>query len=203
MGITPNTDTGAVIARTRCWLEQVVIAHNLCPFARQPFEADRVRYVVSPARRPEDLLAELGDELNRLRDTPPAQLETTLLIHPDALHDFLDYNDFLDIAEALIDELGYADIFQIASFHPDYRFADTQPEDAENYTNRSPYPMLHLIRQDSLSAALEHYPDPDAIPQRNIEKLQTLGAGHMQAQLAACMNETETAATDDGSTDKR
>ena len=202
MGITPNPDTGIVVARTRCWLEQVVIAHNLCPFARQPFEADRIRYAVSPARRPEDLLAQLGDELNRLHDAPPAQLETTLLIHPDALHDFLDYNDFLDIAEALIDELGYADIFQIASFHPDYRFADTQPEDAENYTNRSPYPMLHLIRQDSLSAALEHYPAPEAIPQRNIETLEALGAAHMRAQLAECMKEPGTAA-DDGSADER
>ena len=200
MSIAATSDTGIVIAQTRCWLERVVIAHNLCPFARKPFEANLVRYAVSPARMPEDLLAELSAELDRLRDTSPAQLETTLLIHPGVLHDFLDYNDFLDIADALLEDLGYADTFQIASFHPDYRFADTRPEDAENYTNRAPYPMLHLIRQGSLSAALEHYPSPEAIPLHNIEKLNDLGAAHMQAQLAECLTEPE---ADDGSNSER
>jgi uncharacterized protein len=190
MSTTPPPDT--VIAQTRCWLERVVIAHNLCPFARRPFEADLVRYAVSSADRAEDLLAELRGELDRLRDTPAVRLETTLLIHPGVLLDFLDYNDFLDLCDALVEDLGYADIFQIASFHPDYRFAGTQPEAAENYTNRSPYPMLHLIRQASLSAALEHYPSPEAIPQRNIEKLNELGTAHMLAQLAECRQETGT-----------
>ena len=190
MDTTPPPDT--IIAQTRCWLERVVIAHNLCPFARRPFEADLVRYAISPACRKEELLAELRDELDRLHDTPAARLETTLLIHPGVLNDFLDFNDFLDIADALIEDLGYADLFQIASFHPDYRFAGTQPEGAENYTNRSPYPMLHLIRQASLNAALEHYPSPETIPQRNIEKLNELGTAHMLARLAECRQETGT-----------
>lgn len=184
MSTTRSPDT--VVAQTRCWLERVVVALNLCPFARRPFEAGLVRYAVSAAESPEDLLAQLCTELDHLRDTPADRLETTLLIHPGVLSDFLDYNDFLDVADALVEDLGYADIFQIASFHPDYRFAGTQPEDAENYTNRSPYPMLHLIRQDSLSAALEHYPLPETIPQRNIETVNALGAAHMQALLAGC-----------------
>lgn len=184
MSTTRSPDT--VVAQTRRWLERVVVALNLCPFARRPFEAGLVRYAVSGAENPEDLLAQLCTELDHLRDTPADRLETTLLIHPGVLSDFLDYNDFLDVADALVEDLGYADIFQIASFHPDYRFAGTQPEDAENYTNRSPYPMLHLIRQDSLSAALEHYPLPETIPQRNIETVNALGAAHMQALLAGC-----------------
>jgi hypothetical protein len=185
--LPPNT----VIAQTRCWLERVVVAHNLCPFARRPVEMDLVRYAVSSADTAEDLLRELSDELEHLRETPAAQLETTLLIHSGVLLDFLEYNDFLDVADALIEDLDYADIFQIASFHPDYRFAGTHPEDAENYTNRSPYPMLHLIRQESLSAVLEHHPDPDSIPAQNIEKLNELGTAHMKAQLADCRQETQ------------
>lgn len=189
MDLDPHPNQATVAARTRCWVEHVVIAHNLCPFARRPFEADRIRYAVSTADSSERLLAELNDELDRLRDTPGDRLETTLLIHPRALLDFLDYNDFLDIADALIEERGDEERFQIASFHPDYRFADTRPGDAENYTNRSPYPMLHLLRQDSLSAALEHYPDPEDIPRRNVAKLKALGAAHLRARLAKCLED--------------
>lgn len=184
----PRPEPANAVAQTRSWLARVVIAHDLCPFARGPFETKRIRYVASGADRAEDLLTELRDELLKLRDTPREVIETTLLIHPGVLQDFLDYNDFLDLADALIEDLGHGEDFQIASFHPDYQFADTQPEDAENYTNRSPHPMLHLLRQSSLNAALEHYPDPEAIPQRNIDALRALGSERLRSELAVCLN---------------
>lgn len=183
---TATADT--VIAQTRCWVRDVVIAHALCPFARRPFEAGQIRYAVSVATRPEALLGGLADELHHLHTISPAQTETTLLIHPGVLHDFLDYNDFLDAADALLAEQGYAGAIQIASFHPHYQFAGTRPEDAENYTNRSPYPMLHLIREDSLATALANYPESETIPERNIATLDALGAAHMQNLLDSCMN---------------
>ncbi|MEN9504070.1 MAG: hypothetical protein RI964_3355 [Pseudomonadota bacterium] len=172
------------IAQTRYWLENVVIKHNLCPFAQKPFKGGQIRYVVTDSARPEFLLEDLQHELEHLRATPASEVETTLLIHPGALEDFYDYNDFLDIVDALLEQEGYAGEFQVASFHPDYQFAETRPEDAENYTNRSPYPMLHLIREDSLEQAIAHYPDVDDIPERNIDTMNRLGSAHHQQVLA-------------------
>lgn len=175
------------IAQTRCWLENVVLKHNLCPFAHKPFKGGQIRFVVTDSARPEFLLEDLQHELDYLRATPVEEVETTLLIHPGTLEDFLDYNDFLDVVDALLVEDGYEGEFQVASFHPDYQFADTRPKDAENYTNRSPWPMLHLIREDSLAQAVASYPEVDAIPERNIQTMNALGAEHHRQVLEACL----------------
>ncbi len=179
------------IAQTRCWLENVVLKHNLCPFAHKPFKGGQIRYVVTDSARPEFLLEDLQQELERLRAMPVEEVETTLLIHPNTLVDFLDYNDFLDIVDVLLVDGGYEGEFQVASFHPDYQFADTLAEDAENYTNRSPWPMLHLIREDSLEKAIASYPDVDAIPERNIDTMNKLGSKHHKAVLEKCLHSGE------------
>jgi uncharacterized protein len=164
-----------IVAATRSWLEKAVIGLNLCPFARAVHVKDRIRYVVSGARTPRALLDALIGELQLLRDADPAQTETTLLIHPNVLEDFLDYNDFLDVADDAVAELGLAGVIQIASFHPRYRFEGTDPDDIGNYSNRSPYPMLHLLREASVERAVTSFPDVSTIPERNIETLKRLG----------------------------
>jgi hypothetical protein len=164
-----------VVAATRAWLEKVVIGLNLCPFAREPFNARRIRFRESAARDEQTLLAHLAEELTRLRDADPKELETTLLIHPHVLGDFLAYNDFLDLADQALVELELDGVIQIASFHPAYRFEGTEPDDVTNGTNRSPYPMLHLLREDSVARAVESYPDADKIPERNMETMRKLG----------------------------
>ena len=170
---TPGGDEP--IALTRRWLERAVIGLNLCPFAKAVVAKEQVRFVLSDASTPEALLAELGEELLRLRDTPAEQIDTTLLVHPQVLGDFLDYNDFLDDADALVEELALDGVLQVASFHPDYQFAGSEPDAVENFTNRSPYPTLHLLREDSVSRAVDAYPDPDAIIERNVATLRALG----------------------------
>jgi uncharacterized protein len=176
-----------IIARTRCWVERAVIGYNLCPFARKPSEAEQVRYVVSDADRAETLLQDVVQELEHLLATEADVVETTVLIHPYVLQDFLDYNDFLDVIDALLEEEEYAGLFQVASLHPDYQFAGTEPDDAENYTNRSPYPVLHLLRIDAVAKAVDAYPDPDRIPERNIELMEKLGTDKMRALLDECL----------------
>ena len=161
------------IAATRRWLEYAVSGLNLCPFAKAVHAKGQVRYVLSDADTSDALLAQLGEELLHLRDTPPEQVDTTLLIHPRVLQDFLDYNDFLEAADALVAELDLEGVLQVASFHPQYQFAGTLPDDIENCTNRSPYPTLHLLREDSVTRAVAAYPDPDAIIDRNIQTLRT------------------------------
>jgi hypothetical protein len=163
------------VADTRRWIERAVIALNLCPFAKAVVARGQVRYVLSDATTPEALLETLGDELVRLRDTPATDIDTTLIVHPQVLTDFLDYNDFLDAADALVAKLGLEGELQVASFHPHYRFAGTLPDDIENCTNRSPHPTLHLLRE-GVSRAVAAYPDPDAIVERNIATLRRLGA---------------------------
>jgi hypothetical protein len=164
-----------VIAATRAWVEKAVIGLNLCPFAKAVYVKDQVRIVFSDATTPEQLIEQLGEELVLLRDTPAVQVDTTLLVHPFVLQDFLDYNDFLDNADALVEALELDGEFQVASFHPDYQFADSRPDDIENFSNRSPYPTLHLLREDSVSRAVEVYPDPDSIVERNYATLRELG----------------------------
>lgn len=171
-----NDSSEDPIAATRRWLERAVIGLNLCPFAKAVYAKDQVRYVLSEARTPQALLEELASELVWLNATDPAAVDTTLLIHPRVLTDFLDYNDFLDQADAALDALGLEGELQVASFHPDYRFAGTDDEDAGNCTNRSPYPMLHLLREASVERAVAAFPDPDAIVDRNIAVLGKLGS---------------------------
>jgi hypothetical protein len=168
-------DSEAVIAATRRWVERAVIGLNLCPFAKSVQVSGRIRYVVSQALSADALLADLGRELQALRAADAQEVETTLLIHPHVLGDFLDYNDFLDIADAAVEALDLIDEIQVASFHPHYQFADTETEDITNYTNRSPFPTLHLLRQASVDKAVEAFPEAEAIFGTNVETLRKLG----------------------------
>ena len=169
-------ETDDPVAVTLRWLERAVIGLNLCPFAKAVVARQQVRFVLSDADTPGDLLAQLGEELLWLRDASAETVDTTLLVHPHVLNDFLDYNDFLGDADALVEALGLDGELQVASFHPDYQFAGSVVDDVENFTNRSPYPTLHLLREDSVSRAVDAFPDPDAIVGRNVETLRRLGA---------------------------
>jgi hypothetical protein len=173
-----------LIELTRSWLETFVVGMDLCPFARRELDSGRVHFEVSAADSEEQLLEDLLGEFSRL-DADKA-IETTLLIHPGVLRSFTEYNQFLGLAEELLIASGREGIYQIASFHPDYQFAGTAPEDAENYSNRSPCPMLHLLREESLEKAIASHPDPEGIPQRNIELMNSLGADHLEVLLQAC-----------------
>jgi len=173
--VTDPRDAVAVERDIRRWIERAVIGLNLCPFAKAVYVKDQVRIVVSDATTEAALLEQLGEELLHLRDTPASNTDTTLLVHPDVLGDFLDYNDFLEHADALVESLDLYGTLQVASFHPDYQFAGTTPEDPSNLTNRAPYPVLHLLREESIDRAVAAYPEPDAIIDRNIETVTTLG----------------------------
>ena len=176
-------DDREVIDWTQRWVSEVVIGLNLCPFAKGVFDAGLIRYVVTPATDEETLVAHLDQELEALSLAPRAEIETTLLIHPYVLGDFLDYNDFLDVASRRLRALRLQGVIQIASFHPQYQFVDTTPDSVENSTNRSPFPMLHLLREESIS---EVAADPDRlleIPRRNVEVLRKLGQSGIQGIL--------------------
>ena len=181
-------DHNKIIATVRCWVETVVIELNLCPFAKRELARNRVRFAVTDAETETQLLAALQHELELLETTDST--ETSLLIHPGVLQDFYVYNQFLDDADALLVQLGLDGIYQLASFHPDYQFAGTDPDDAENYTNRSPWPMLHLIREASLTRAIDSYPGAEQIGQHNIALLKSMGSAKMQALLLACFEDT-------------
>lgn len=174
-----------VIFSVRRWVETVVIELNLCPFAKRELIANRVRFIVAKAATEAELLESLASELELLRRTPA--IETTLVVHPNVLGDFLLYNQFLDIADRLLVRMELEGLFQIASFHPHYRFAGTEPEAAENYTNRSPYPMLHLLREESLEKVIAHTADIDQIPLRNIETMNRLGVDSLRLTLQSCL----------------
>ena len=173
--MTDVIDPAQVEAGVRRWLERAVIGLNLCPFAKAVYVKQQVRFVFSDATTPEQLVEQLGEELLLLRDTPADQVDTTLLVHPHVLQDFLDYNDFLEQADALVEVLELDGELQVASFHPDYQFAGTMPDDISNYTNRSPYPTLHLLREASIDRAVEAFPDADVIVERNVKTLDALG----------------------------
>lgn len=164
-----------VVAETRHWLNQAVIGLNLCPFAKAVHAKDQIRYVISEARDPDALLEDLAESLRTLAQGDPEEIDTLLLIHPWTLADFYDYNDFLDAADAAVEALGLEGEIQVASFHPDYQFAGTGADDIENYSNRSPYPTLHLLREASVDRAVESFPEAESIYQRNIETLRELG----------------------------
>ncbi len=152
-----------------------MIGLNLCPFAGGPYRDNRVHFCVSEQRTASGLLEDLQTELRNLQAADPLHRETTLLIHPWVLTDFLEYNDFLEACDSTVDALGLEGELQVASFHPQYQFADTQPEDIENFTNRSPYPMLHLLRETSVERAIAATGDTEEIYLRNIRTLRALG----------------------------
>ena len=165
-----------VLAQTRHWLEKAVIGLNLCPFAKSVYVKNQVRLVVSHARHADDLLEELDRELDLLIATPAAEIDTTLLIHPTLFEDFLDFNDFLEIAEGVVDEHELEGVVQLASFHPQFQFDGTEPDDIGNYTNRAPFAMLHLLREVSVERAVEAFPDAESIFEQNIATLEKLGS---------------------------
>lgn len=165
----------AVITATRHWLEQAVIGLNLCPFAKAVHARDQIRYVVSEARDDETLLADLERELALLVAAAPDEVDTTLLIHPWVLSAFEDFTRFLDLVDVVLRVQHLEGILQVASFHPDYVFADAAPEEISNFTNRSPFPMLHLLREASLDRAVAAFPDAAAIYERNLRTLRNLG----------------------------
>ena len=171
--IKESNDT--IIAATQLWLERAVIGLNLCPFAKAVHVKKQIRYVVSSATSVEELHKELINEIEFLAEISAEKVDTTLLIHPHVLTDFLDYNDFLDVVDETLEELNLADELQVASMHPHYQFADTQPDDMENYTNRSPYPTLHLLRESSVDKAVAAFPEADKIFEKNIATMNRLG----------------------------
>lgn len=160
--------------QVRQWLEQVVIGLNLCPFASKPYQDQLIRITIADCQGENCLLADLETELSLLAEKPATEIETTLLVVPNMFRSFDDYNQFLSDVDDRIEQLGYQGIFQVASFHPNYQFGGTLPEDDENLTNRAPYPVLHLIREASLERALKHYPNPEQIPDNNIERVCNL-----------------------------
>ncbi|GAU03082.1 epoxide hydrolase [Burkholderia stabilis] len=164
-----------ILAATRHWLARAVIGLNLCPFAKSVYVKEQVRYAISEATTLEDALAELETELRALDATDPQQVDTTLVIFPHAFADFVDYNDALFFADRLVRQLRLDGVLQIASFHPQYRFEGSEPDDIENYTNRAPYPILHLLREDSIARAVDAFPDASAIYEKNQETLRRLG----------------------------
>ncbi len=169
-----NTDINAITEQVDQWLNDVVIGLNLCPFAAKPQRNKQIKIFVSEASQEEALLEDILLQLIELSNTEPEKLETTLVVVPNMLQDFWDYNFFIDWVEGLIKEQDWEGIFQVATFHPDYCFGGAEPEDDENLTNRSPYPVFHLIREESMEKVLKHYPDPESIPDTNIARVSAL-----------------------------
>ncbi|OLQ88472.1 hypothetical protein BIY22_09970 [Vibrio panuliri] len=171
----PNTTPSSEVKnQVNQWLNDVVIGLNLCPFAAKPQRNNQIEIIVSAAQNDEALLEDIFNQLLHLEHTPVEELETTLVVAPHMLDDFWDYNLFIDWVEGIIHQQGWDGIFQVATFHPDYCFADSEPEDASNLTNRAPYPIFHLIREASLEHVLKHYPNPELIPETNIARVGAL-----------------------------
>lgn len=174
-----------VIAQTKKWILDVVIGCNLCPFAAREFKGGTIHYQIERSPHPEACLHAFLRECQRLDEHP--EIETTLLIFPDACQQFDDYLDLVELAEELLEAQGYEGVYQVASFHPDYRFADAPVEDPANYTNRSLYPMLHLLREESLDKALANWPDPEAIAERNVVFTRKKGLAYMKMLRDSCL----------------
>jgi len=173
--MNPTVTNEDAIAATKIWLERAVIGLNLCPFAKGVHVKKQIRYVVSSAQTPEELLKDVLSEFEVLAEASPAEIDTTLLIHPHVLTDFLDYNDFFEVVDTALEEVDLDGELQVASMHPQYQFADTELEDITNYTNRSPYPTLHILREDSIDEAVEAFPAAEQIFEKNIETMRKLG----------------------------
>ena len=190
-GATPGdlVNHEQAVQSVRRWVETLVVGMNLCPFAKRELAKNSVRFASTTSITEEQLLMALQTELELL-DADPS-VETTLLVHPGVLQDFYDYNRFLSYADSLLVEMGLEGIYQIASFHPEYQFDGTRRNDAENYTNRSPYPLLHLIREASLDRAIANYPEVDQIPVRNIALMKRLGEDRLKALLRSCLNQSD------------
>ena len=178
------------IEQTRYWVEHVVIKHNFCPFAHKPARHQRIRYTASQADTEEQLINDLIDELILLQNADHEKIETSLLIVPNCLNSFLLYNRFLDVIDALIKQFNLEGVIQVASFHPEYQFADLDADDVRNYTNRSPYPMFHLILESSIEKARLNYPNVELIPEHNMAQLLKLGLSAAKLQLEKCYQTT-------------
>jgi uncharacterized protein len=190
--LPPPADLAQALRETRAWVDHAVIGLNLCPFAKAVQTKQLIRYICSPARDADTLGLTLHDELLHLAAAPVEETETTLLVHPWVLGDFMDYNDFLDRADALLRKLGLEGTLQIASFHPQYQFAGTEADDITNATNRSPHPTLHLLREASIERAVANFPEPELIYEANQQTLRTLGAAGWAAVQAACLRDATT-----------
>lgn len=177
------------LAITRRWVKDIVIDLNLCPFARRPFEAETIRYTLCRATEPDTIYRDLISKIGDFALANPETDETALFIVPQGLESFDDYLDMLEDAQTALDMAGLDGMLQLASFHPDYLFEDCDDHDPANYTNRSPYPMFHLIRQDGMAAALADWIEPESIPERNIARLRAMGLREMRRRLAAITGE--------------
>jgi hypothetical protein len=193
------TTAQVVIDDTRVWLERAVIGLNLCPFAKSVHVKGQIHYVVSAARTAEELLQDLIAELNALAESDPSERDTTLLIAPECLADFLDFNDFLALADQALVDLDLDGVLQIANLHPDYQFAGTRADDITNFTNRSPYPTLHLLREDSIDRAVDAFPEAETIFEKNMETMERLGTDGWDAlgvgRSQGCPHHATTAVT--------
>ena len=187
MSVSVNTSNADhVIAETLAWVQRAVVGLNLCPFAKAPLVKGQIRFVVCESDDPSVLLEALCAEMRSLAQADPVEVETTLLIHPSALADFDGFNDFLDLADAALEDLQLDGVLQVASFHPHYRFAGTEADDLGNATNRSPHPTLHLLREASVERAVASFPDAAAIFESNVATLAALGAEGWATLQAEC-----------------
>lgn len=186
-------DDARAIKETRAWLSKIVIGLELCPFAKPVHVKGQIRYRVSRAQTPEALLEDLIAELGYLREADPDAVDTTLLVHPHVLTDFLDYNDFLSVVEVTLEELELDGVLQVASFHPDYLYAGNDRDDPANCVTRSPYPLLHLLREASVDRAVAVFPDASEIVNKNVDTLRTLGLDGFQRLIAQVRAESSEA----------
>ena len=177
-------DTNTIINQTKKWLSRVIIDHTLCPFAKREYDNNRIHYEVIETTDLQSQLEQIIMQCSAMDND--VDRETSLLILPLGLSNFEDYLDVLEIASALLEKQGYEGIYQLASFHPRYCFATAAPDDASNYTNRSPYPMLHILREASVETALKNFPNPENVPDRNIQLTKGLGLAVMKKLLADC-----------------
>ncbi|WP_299075504.1 DUF1415 domain-containing protein [uncultured Paraglaciecola sp.] len=181
MTISAQLSDDEVITTVKSWIDKVIVGLNFCPFAKKEMERNTVRYAISTHTEISEGLDDLLDELALLSQSP--EIQTSLLIFPQGFKDFEQYLDLLELANVLLEQGGYKGIYQIASFHPDYCFEGEDNDDPANYTNRSPYPILHILRESSVAAVLKRYPQPETIPENNIAKARELGATYLQALL--------------------
>ena len=196
-----TSQTQRAMAETRAWVQHAVVGLNLCPFAKAPLAKGQIRWVLSTAADTEALLAQLVAELSLLAEADPNEIETTLIVHPQVLNDFADFNDFLDLAGEALTALELEGTLQIASFHPRYQFAGTDADDLGNATNRSPHPTLHLLREDSVERAVAAFPQAEAIFEANLRTLNALGANgwaRLQSTIeSSARDDAESSAPDD------